>query len=239
MSINSITSNPIILTELKNAIGGGGGGGGITSLVNVDGNIVVGVAGSVGNVDLAQSITIGQDLNVKGQIKLNGLTGSTNQVLTSQGSGNPIWANITPPTPTPPSIIQFFVNQQTATGQVDLQQITFPDVNFTGLTVGKTYYILFCGTFNNRGTTTPTTPNTFISYSALQQAGVVQLSTSNTMIYNVSILNKVPFSYIVKFTASSTTDEITPVIYISGTPQVNTISTDINDYCNALLLGVE
>jgi len=93
MSINSITSNPVILQELKNAIGGGGGSG-ITSLQNTDGNIAVGVAGSVGNIDLEQNITVNQNLNVKGKIELNGASGSSGQILTSQGSGNPIWTTL-------------------------------------------------------------------------------------------------------------------------------------------------
>jgi len=227
MSINSIVANPIILTELKNAIGGGGSG--ITSLQNTDGNIAVSVAGGVGNVDLEQNITVDQNLNVKGKIQLNGVSGNTGQVLVAQGSANPIWQN--------PPIMQFHVNQQT-TPDTDNTQIAFPYVTFNNLTVNGTYYVLFCGTFNNRGTSTPTAPNTLVSYSALLDPNI-QLQISNTQIYNVSTLNKVSFSFVCSFTATAISNQIGAFVYITGNPQINTISTDTNDYCNVLLFGVQ
>jgi hypothetical protein len=225
MSINTITSNPIVLQELKLAIGGGGGSG-ISTLQNTDGNVSVDVSGSNGTINLEPNIST-DNLNLKQQLQLNGNPGTSGQVLMSGGiAGNPSWS--------PPTKFEFFTNQQTV-NIPDATQLTYAGQTFTGLTIGKEYLVLMLGTFNSKGTTPPTTTTTLVSYSALQ-GGTTQITTSETS-FNNSTLTKIAHSYGVRFTATATSELIQPVIFITGTPQVNTISTDTNDYCNMVLMG--
>lgn len=226
MSVDSLIANPTIINELKSVFGGGGG---ITSLANSDNNLVVGVTGSTGNINLANNVEIQNNFKVDGncdivkQILLNGSSGSTGQLLTSGGSGLPIWSSL------PSSLrIAGFANGK-VTPNPDSQQITCGLINLSGMTAGKPYYVLCFGTYNNSGTTPPTVPSTLMSYSALEGSST-QLTTYDTQIYNVNTKNKVSYSYIVSNNAPSASFPVQSILYISGSPQINTISCDALDY---------
>jgi len=101
MSINSLLDNPYILDDLALALAPSFPDTGVTSLVNTDGNVVPTVTGRVGTINLAHdlsmsNLTVNASCNLKGLIKLGGSSGTSGQVLTSQGgSSNPIWTTAT------------------------------------------------------------------------------------------------------------------------------------------------
>ena len=237
MSINTLLDNPVILSELGSALAPLFPDTGITSLTNTDSNVSVSVSGRVGTVNLANSITVSNNLtvnaitNMKGLVQLNGNAGSTGQILTSQGSSPPIW--LAPTTSAGLKFIGLFTGH--GTNNPDVTQIVCAVANITGLTSGKTYYCVCSGTYNNRGTTAPTAPDTLMSYSALISPST-ELQNYDTKIFGVATLNKIPYSCVFSHTAGSTSETFQVVFFISGTTQINTISTDTLDYYNILVL---
>ena len=120
MTINSITANPIVLNKLKQAIGGGGTGG-IQNVISLDTNINSNVVNDVAELSLNNNIEV-DEIDIKQQILLNGLEGNNNDVLISQGAGQPnIWA----PMPTIPDTLisnSLYVNDNidTIKSKIDL-----------------------------------------------------------------------------------------------------------------------
>lgn len=231
MSINTITSNPVILQELK-AVFGGGSGSGITSLASPDGNLIVDVSGSVGNISLAHGIDVSGGIKFSSALQVNGSDGSMGQVLTSQGASvAPRWQGVTVPSGTLKGItlVSPTVNVN------DAQQITVASTIITGLTVGKAYFIMAMGTYNNRGTAAPV-GNTNVNYSALTRSSI-QLQTYATLLDTPATLNKVQYTLIFSTTAASASEYFDLVFQVpSGS---NTISTDSNDYCIFLVVESE
>lgn len=103
MSVNTILSNPRLLSELAAAIGGGGTVG-ISEINSTDGNLVVTQVGTVVDISFASAISVvdlsatslqASSSDFTGPMSLSGSVGTTGQVLTSGGSGvPPTWTTV-------------------------------------------------------------------------------------------------------------------------------------------------
>lgn len=140
MSIDTLSTNPSILTDLGEALAPYFPDTGITSLTG-DSNISCSVSGRDGTVALNPSISvtdisISGTLGVSGLITLNSQAGSSGQVLTSQGSSaDPIWA-----TPVDTGITNIVGDSNitcTVSGQ-DASVSLNSSISLTGITVSGT-----------------------------------------------------------------------------------------------------
>ena len=134
MASNSISSNPVIIDEIYNAtiLRHPPVGGGIATLSNTDSNVSVSVNGTNGQINLNSTISI-TELKLTDKIYLNGNTGTTGQVLTSNGSGPATWADnidsgITTLNNTDGNVSVSVVG---STGTVNLEQ----NIDISGLTI--------------------------------------------------------------------------------------------------------
>lgn len=92
MSIDTILYNTTILDQLATSLGPHFPDTGITSLTG-DSNITCNVAGRDGTVHLNPNIAV-TDINVTGVVKLGGSSGTSGQVLKSNGSSPPTWGSL-------------------------------------------------------------------------------------------------------------------------------------------------
>ncbi len=95
MSINSLSSNIQILSELGPALAPyiPGGTSGVLSITSTDPNLLISPTSGIVSANLSNDITVNNNLNVINLIELNGSLGEPGQVLTSQGESPPQWTS--------------------------------------------------------------------------------------------------------------------------------------------------
>lgn len=152
MSINTLTSNPALLENLRVALALDSSGG-LMVLNSPDNNLLCSVSGDVGYISLANDIDVVNDISLGGKLALAGNVGTTGQVLTSGGSGNPSWTTLSGTTGLLKHI-DFVAGPNSALSGSATG--TLYDLSLTGLTPGKTLLIAFSGTYVVTNSTTMT-----------------------------------------------------------------------------------
>jgi hypothetical protein len=186
MASNSISSNPVIIDEIYNAtiLRHPPLGGGITSLSNTDTNVSVSVNGTNGQINLESTISV-TTLKISDKININGNTGISGQVLTSQGSGAVIWSDnidsgITSLTNTDSNVSVSVVG---STGTVNLEQ----NIDISGLTIEdfKNPWTLNQPSVNGQVLSSDT--NGDLSWTTPVDNGITSLSNTDSNV-SVSVL---------------------------------------------------